>query len=90
MAKRYGITGSRTYYGTLDKARSSAYAKMSKVKDKPHSKKKIAIHDADNENKIVGYVCFNWYGKICWSDPKEDRTGWTTHYVNKDGSIRKM
>lgn len=92
--KRYGTTASRSHYGTLDKARASAYAEMNREKDKLHSKKIITVYDANigsgdrpTKENIVGYVQFNWYGKICWSDSSEY---WVSHYVNKDGSIRKI
>lgn len=95
--KRYGTTASRSHYGTLDKARASAYAELSRVKDKPHSMRVIAIYDANigtgdmaTEKNTVGYVQSNWYGKICWATPMEYRNGWVYHYVRKDGSIRKI
>lgn len=95
--KRYGTTASRSHYGTLDKARASAYAELSKLPNKPHSIEVITIYDAnigsgDNptQKNTVGYVLSNWYGKICWATPMEYRNGWVYHYVRKDGSIRKI
>ena len=95
--KRYGTTASRSHYGTLDKARASAYAEMMRVKDKPKNTKVITIYDANigsgdrpTKENIIGYVQFNWFGKICWATPREYNIGYTHHYVNKDGSIRKM
>ena len=67
--KRYGTTASRSHYGTLDKARASAYAEMMRVKDKPMNTKVITIYDANigsgdrpTIENIVGYVQFYWFG----------------------------
>lgn len=93
--KRYGTTASRSHYGTLNKARASAYAEMSREKNKDTNKRIITIYDANigsgdtaTKKNTIGYIQFNWYGRICWSTPEDG--AFTYHYVNKDGSIRKM
>lgn len=94
--KRYGITTSRSHYGTLDKARASAVVDLRRQSNEPNHWQRIyaiTVYDANigtgdcpTRENTIGTVVFNWYGIPCWTDKK----GNITHRINKDGSIRRL
>lgn len=89
LIKRYGTTTSRSHYGTLNNARKSAMASYKWVQYVPSFvvvyDANIGPGDAPNSKNTIGYV-FKLNGRFVWGD----HTMMATHYINKDGSVRKI
>ena len=103
--KRYGTTASRSYYGTLDKARASAVSDLRRLSKEPNSWQRInrvTVYDA-NPDKKEGCPLHifsdcptkeNTIGYVVfnWNGTPcwTDKKGNITHRISKDGSIRRI
>ena len=104
--KRYGTTASRSYYGTLDKARASAVSDLRRLSEAPNIWQKstrVTVYDANPDKKDRGHLHIfsdcptkeNTIGYVVFNRKNgtpcwTDKKGNITHRINKDGSIRRM
>lgn len=104
--KRYGTTASRSYYGTLDKARASAVSDLRRLSEAPNIWQKstrVTVYDANPDKKDRGHLHIfsdcptkeSIIGYVVFNRKNgtpcwTDKKGNITHRISKDGSIRRM